>query len=156
VASATNSTRSSRPIQPWSINEIAKDIVEDVLFGYNGTILAFDQISSSKTHTMEGVLNSENLQGIIPRIVQDIFNHIYTMDSEIEFNITISYYEFYMDKVRDLLDLSKPNLSVHDDMNHVTYVKGATKRLVTKPVEMFEVIEEGILNRKFTSKDILT
>lgn len=37
-------------------NEAAKSIVSDVLAGYNGTIFAYGQTSSGKTHTMEGVL----------------------------------------------------------------------------------------------------
>ncbi len=138
-------------------NATAKEIVEDVLSGYNGTIFAYGQTSSGKTHTMEGVLNSENLQGIIPRIVQDIFNHIYAMDSQLEFQIKISYFEIYMDKIRDLLDISKTNLSVHEDKNRVPYVKGATERFVTTPDEVFEVIEEGKSNRHIavTSKTAL-
>jgi kinesin family protein 5 len=34
-------------------NEAAKPIVEDILSGYNGTVFAFGQTSSGKTHTME-------------------------------------------------------------------------------------------------------
>lgn len=37
-------------------NEAARSIVADVLAGYNGTIFAYGQTSSGKTHTMEGVL----------------------------------------------------------------------------------------------------
>lgn len=37
-------------------NEAAKSIVTDVLAGYNGTIFAYGQTSSGKTHTMEGVI----------------------------------------------------------------------------------------------------
>lgn len=36
--------------------EAAKSIVSDVLAGYNGTIFAYGQTSSGKTHTMEGVI----------------------------------------------------------------------------------------------------
>lgn len=43
-------------------------------------------------------------QGIIPRIVNDIFNHIYAMEENLEFHIKVSYFEIYMDKIRDLLD----------------------------------------------------
>lgn len=126
----------------------AKEIVEDVLSGYNGTIFAYGQTSSGKTHTMEGVPSNERMQGIIPRIVQDIFNHIYSMDnSNLEFQIKISYFEIYMDKIRDLLDVSKVNLSVHEDKNRVPYVKGATERFVSSPDEVFETIAEGKSNR---------
>lgn len=72
--------------------------------GYNGTIFAYGQTSSGKTHTMEGVMGDPHLQGIIPRIVNDIFNHIYAMEENLEFHIKVSYFEIYMDKIRDLLD----------------------------------------------------
>ncbi|KAI1288117.1 Kinesin heavy chain [Halotydeus destructor] len=128
-------------------NDSAKNIVKDVLGGFNGTIFAYGQTSSGKTHTMEGVLGDPDLQGIIPRIVNDIFNYIYSMDENIEFHIKISYFEIYMDKIRDLLDVSKTNLSVHEDKNRSTYVKGATERFVTCPEEVMEVIDEGKSNR---------
>lgn len=53
---------------------------------------------------MEGVINDPTMQGIIPRIVNDIFNHIYSMEENLEFHIKVSYFEIYLDKVRDLLD----------------------------------------------------
>ncbi|XP_076168433.1 kinesin heavy chain isoform X1 [Ptiloglossa arizonensis] len=128
-------------------NEAARSIVTDVLAGYNGTIFAYGQTSSGKTHTMEGVIGDSNKQGIIPRIVNDIFNHIYGMEENLEFHIKVSYFEIYMDKIRDLLDVSKVNLSVHEDKNRVPFVKGATERFVSSPEEVFEVIEEGKSNR---------
>jgi len=128
-------------------NEAARTIVKDVLMGYNGTIFAYGQTSSGKTHTMEGVLGRPEMQGIIPRIISDIFNHIYGMEENLEFHIKISYFEIYMDKIRDLLDVSKVNLAVHEDKNRVPFVKGATERFVSSPEEVFEVIEEGKSNR---------
>uniref|UniRef100_A0A7N6BZ37 Kinesin-like protein n=1 Tax=Anabas testudineus TaxID=64144 RepID=A0A7N6BZ37_ANATE len=93
-------------------NTCAKQIVRDVLGGYNGTIFAYGQTSSGKTHTME-----------------------------------VSYFEIYMDKIRDLLDVTKTNLSVHEDKNRVPYVKGCTERFVTSPDEVMDVIDEGKANR---------
>uniref|UniRef100_A0A4W5M2H1 Kinesin-like protein n=1 Tax=Hucho hucho TaxID=62062 RepID=A0A4W5M2H1_9TELE len=85
-------------------NACAKQIVKDVLGGYNGTIFAYGQTASGKTHTMEGKLHDPNQMGIIPRIAEDIFNHIFGMDENLEFHIKVSYFEVYMDKIRDLLD----------------------------------------------------
>ncbi|KAL2776155.1 kinesin heavy chain isoform 5A isoform 1 [Daubentonia madagascariensis] len=101
----------------------AMQIVKDVLAGYNGTIFAYGQTSSGKTHTMEGKLHDPQLMGIIPRIARDIFNHIYSMDENLEFHIKVSYFEIYLDKIRDLLDVTKTNLSVHEDKNRVPFVK---------------------------------
>ncbi|XP_076854444.1 kinesin heavy chain [Brachyhypopomus gauderio] len=125
----------------------AKQIVKDVLEGYNGTIFAYGQTSSGKTHTMEGKLHDLDHMGIIPRIAQDIFDHIYSMDENLEFHIKVSYFEIYLDKIRDLLDVSKKNLAVHEDKNRVPYVKGCTERFVSSPEEVMDVIDEGKANR---------
>uniref|UniRef100_A0A3P9CMY8 Kinesin-like protein n=1 Tax=Maylandia zebra TaxID=106582 RepID=A0A3P9CMY8_9CICH len=119
-------------------DQCAKQIVKDVLGGYNGTIFAYGQTSSGKTHTMEGKLHDPQLMGIIPRIARDIFDHIYSMDENLEFHI----------KVRTgVIHMSKTNLSVHEDKNRVPYVKGCTERFVSSPEEVMDVIDEGKSNR---------
>ncbi|KAJ3603245.1 hypothetical protein NHX12_030987, partial [Muraenolepis orangiensis] len=125
----------------------ARQIVKDVLGGYNGTIFAYGQTSSGKTHTMEGKLHDPQGMGIIPRIAEDIFQHIFSMDENLEFHIKVSYFEIYMDKIRDLLDVTKTNLSVHEDKHRVPYVKGCTERFVSSPEEVMDIIDEGKANR---------
>ncbi|KAG9355188.1 hypothetical protein JZ751_000026, partial [Albula glossodonta] len=95
----------------------------------------------------QGNLHDTESMGIIPRIVQDIFNYIYSMDENLEFHIKVSYFEIYLDKIRDLLDVSKTNLSVHEDKNRVPYVKGCTERFVCSPEEVMDTIDEGKSNR---------
>ncbi|XP_068171841.1 kinesin heavy chain [Antennarius striatus] len=128
-------------------NVCAKEIVKDILRGYNGTIFAYGQTCSGKTHTMEGTLHDSEEMGIIPRISEDIFEHIFAMDENLEFHIKVSYFEIYMDKIRDLLDVTKTNLSVHEDKYRVPYVKGCTERFVTSSEEVMDVIDEGKANR---------
>uniref|UniRef100_A0A3B4ANS0 Kinesin-like protein n=1 Tax=Periophthalmus magnuspinnatus TaxID=409849 RepID=A0A3B4ANS0_9GOBI len=111
-------------------NTCAKQIVKDVLGGYNGTIFAYGQTSSGKTHTMEGNLHDPQGMGIIPRIAEDIFEHIFAMDENLEFHIKVV-----------------TNLSVHEDRYRVPYVKGCTERFVTSPEEVMDVIDEGKANR---------
>uniref|UniRef100_A0A8C5WY65 Kinesin-like protein n=1 Tax=Laticauda laticaudata TaxID=8630 RepID=A0A8C5WY65_LATLA len=94
-----------------------------------------------------GKLHDPQLMGIIPRIAHDIFDHIYSMDENLEFHIKVSYFEIYLDKIRDLLDVSKTNLAVHEDKNRVPYVKGCTERFVSSPEEVMDVIDEGKTNR---------
>uniref|UniRef100_I3MBL1 Kinesin-like protein n=1 Tax=Ictidomys tridecemlineatus TaxID=43179 RepID=I3MBL1_ICTTR len=119
-------------------NACAKQIVKDVLEGYNGTIFAYGQTSSGKTHTMEGKLHDPQLMGIIPRIAHDIFDHIYSMDENLEFHIKVS--------ATDAVP-KKTNLAVHEDKNRVPYVKGCTERFVSSPEEVMDVIDEGKANR---------
>lgn len=49
--------------------------------------------------------------------------------------------------VNNFSTVSKVNLSVHEDKNRCTFVKGATERFVTCPEEVMEVIDEGKSNR---------
>ncbi|CAK5085793.1 unnamed protein product [Meloidogyne enterolobii] len=119
----------------------AHHIVQDVLNGYNGTIFAYGQTSSGKTHTME--------QGIIPRIINDIFNHIFNLDDEnLEFHIKVSYFEIYNERIRDLLDVTKTNLTIHEDKNRVPFVKNVTELFVSSPDEVLAAIEDGKTNRQ--------
>uniref|UniRef100_A0A452RLD7 Kinesin-like protein n=1 Tax=Ursus americanus TaxID=9643 RepID=A0A452RLD7_URSAM len=119
----------------------------DVLEGYNGTIFAYGQTSSGKTHTMEGKLHDPEGMGIIPRIVQDIFNYIYSMDENLEFHIKVKSEENVADTVHFSFSVSKTNLSVHEDKNRVPYVKGCTERFVCSPDEVMDTIDEGKSNR---------
>lgn len=63
-------------------DKVASRLVQDVLDGYNGAILAYGQTSTGKTYTMMGDTSSRvNLAtddaddrfGIIPRALKDIF-----------------------------------------------------------------------------------
>ncbi|CAF1468679.1 unnamed protein product [Adineta steineri] len=137
----------SNATQEEVYNETAKEIVKDVLSGYNGTIFAYGQTSSGKTHTMEGVMGSSAQQGIIPRIVQDIFNHRCTLDANFPFQIKISYFEIYRDTIRDLLDVSKTNLAIHEHTKCPPYVQGVTERFVSSPDEILKIMNEGKNNR---------
>uniref|UniRef100_A0A8D3DL47 Kinesin-like protein n=1 Tax=Scophthalmus maximus TaxID=52904 RepID=A0A8D3DL47_SCOMX len=119
-------------------DQCAKQIVKDVLGGYNGTIFAYGQTSSGKTHTMEGKLHNPQLMGIIPRIAHDIFDHIYSMDENLEFHIKV--------KTKEQKHVTT-NLAVHEDKNRVPYVKGCTERFVSSPEEVMDVIDEGKDNR---------
>uniref|UniRef100_A0A8C7IU75 Kinesin-like protein n=1 Tax=Oncorhynchus kisutch TaxID=8019 RepID=A0A8C7IU75_ONCKI len=112
----------------------AQKIVKDVLDGYNGTIFAFGQTSSGKTHTMEGSLHDPDGMGIIPRIVQDIFNYIYSMDENLEFHIKVSYFEIYLDRIKDLLD------GMYCVLWHIV-------PWFSVPDEVMDTIDEGKSNR---------
>jgi len=59
----------------------AANIIENVLEGYNGTIFAYGQTGTGKTHTMTGYDKTEGEAGIMPRSFEDIFKRIES-DSE--------------------------------------------------------------------------
>ena len=63
-------------IQEDIYTKCAAHIIENVLEGYNGTIFAYGQTGTGKTHTMTGVEADEFLQGIMPRSFKDVFSRI--------------------------------------------------------------------------------
>ena len=51
----------------------ARPVVRAVLRGVNGTVMAYGQTSSGKTHTMSGVPSDP---GVMQRAVEDIFERV--------------------------------------------------------------------------------
>ena len=54
----------------------AANIIENVLEGYNGTIFAYGQTGTGKTHTMTGIEHDVEEKGIMPRSFEDVFKRI--------------------------------------------------------------------------------
>ena len=84
-------------------NRVARNIVDNVLEGYNGTIFAYGQTGTGKTFTMEGDRSVPELKGIIPNSFAHIFGHIAKADDHLKFLVRVSYLEIYNEEVRDLL-----------------------------------------------------
>ena len=80
--------------------DVAHPIIENVLEGYNGTIFAYGQSGTGKTHSMEGVLNSEKDMGIIPRAFSHIFDFI-SQSKDIDYLVRCSMYEIYKEDIFD-------------------------------------------------------
>ena len=57
-------------------NEVAKDVIDSTIDGYNGTIFAYGQTGFGKTYTITGGVESINLRGIILRSLSYIFEEI--------------------------------------------------------------------------------
>ncbi|KAJ3092491.1 hypothetical protein HK102_006685 [Quaeritorhiza haematococci] len=117
--------------------------IEDVMKGYNGTIFAYGQTGSGKTHTMMGDMESDDMKGLTPRLVEKIFETIYCAPSTLEFTVKVSYMEIYMEKIRDLLNPSNDNLPVHEEKNRGVYVKGLLEVFVGSVDEVYEAMRRG-------------
>ena len=110
----------------------ARPIIDSVLDGFNGTIFAYGQTSSGKTHTMMGPkLDDIENQGIIPRMVRTVFNRIETSSENIEFSVKASMCEIYNEKIKDLIDPRKDNLKIHEEKTKGIYIQGVTESWCT-------------------------
>ena len=135
-------------------NIVGKPIVESVLNGFNGTVLAYGQTSSGKTYTMQGNIDDPLSQGIIPRMVKYIFEKIESSPEEMEFTVKVSMVEIYMEKIKDLFSPSKCNLKVQDDKVKGIIIEGAKEHYVNSLEEVFELMKEGNENRAIGVTDM--
>ncbi|CCD16894.1 unnamed protein product [Trypanosoma congolense IL3000] len=148
--------------------EVAFPIVNDVMQGYNGTVLVYGQTGSGKTHTMFGTdgalckkgesggncglgLGSppalvNGNEGIVPRAARHIFNAIHSVDEDVEFEIRVMLIEVYMERVRDLLGQPNNNLQVREDSSGF-YVADCKMPYVTSAEELMQLIQSGISRR---------
>jgi len=93
-----------------------RDLIHQVVEGFNSTVFAYGQTSSGKTHTMRG---TDTEPGIIPLAVREIFDLI-SATKDREFLLRVSYME-----VKTLFSLEQPTWSVthchfHFDINFNT------------------------------------
>lgn len=91
---------------------VAKPVVESVLDGYNGTVMAYGQTGTGKTYTL-GPLGEEDpaTRGIMVRAMEDILAGV-SLDTD---SVTVSYLQLYMETIQDLLDPTNDNISIAED-----------------------------------------
>lgn len=127
---------------------VAEPILQHSMKGLNATIFAYGQTASGKTHTMEGSsLNDYEGRGIIPRVMDRIFEIIDESDENIEFTLKISMLEIYNEKIQDLLDTKKQNLQVKEDKVKGIFVADASEIYVNSSEEMKKIMVLGQGNR---------
>ncbi|XP_054810704.1 kinesin-like protein KIN-UA isoform X2 [Prosopis cineraria] len=91
---------------------VARPVVESVLDGYNGTIMAYGQTGTGKTYTL-GRLGEEDTaaRGIMVRAMEDILAVVsWETDS-----VSVSYLQLYMETIQDLLDPANDNITIVED-----------------------------------------
>lgn len=93
---------------------------------------------------MEGssIWDSDN-QGIIPRCIDGLFEEINNSNSDIQFNLTISFFEIYCEKVRDLLNPASYNLKIRETKNDGFIVQDISEVSCTDRESVLRVIEMG-------------
>jgi len=124
-----------------------RPIIDQVLDGYNGTVFAYGQTASGKTHTMYGPVNDQELQGMVPRMLRTIFTWIENSSMENEFSVVIQMAEVYMEKINDLLDPVKVDLSIREDKVNGPYIKDISDHWCLNEQDVYDLIVKGGKNR---------
>jgi kinesin family protein 5 len=132
----------------------AQPIIESVLEGFNGTIFAYGQTSSGKTHTMQGRLDNPEHEGIIPRMIRNVFTHIFHSSSDIEFTVKVSMIEIYMEKLKDLIEPTKVNLAIREDKTKGIYIEDLSEHYASNEMEVLDIMKIGADNRAIAATNM--
>ncbi|KAJ4719518.1 Kinesin-like protein [Melia azedarach] len=129
---------------------LALPILGDAINGINGTIITYGQTGAGKTYSMEGpsiVECDEKRKGLVQRTVDGLFEYIKSSDESVKYMIKLSMVEIYMEKVRDLFDLSKDNIQLKESRVQGILLSGVTEISVFNSGEALQNLASGIANR---------
>jgi kinesin family protein 5 len=167
---------------------VAQPLLSDILQGFNCTIMAYGQTGSGKTHTMMGDLSAiiahkptmmiEDVShevstvikpedpniGVIPRMVQELFQLIEQRKADTLFTVQCSYVEIYLEKIRDLINPNLTNLQIREIVaptsttskksQSLTYIEGCTICTVKSIQDILKVIQLGDSHRTTAATDM--
>jgi len=107
--------------QQQVFDAVSSSIMQDFFKGFNATVFAYGQTGSGKTWTMMGERNDPTNEGLIPRLVAMVFQHIAEIlesgddaRGNLYFHVELGYIEIYMERIQDLLDMSRSNLQIRE------------------------------------------
>jgi len=124
-----------------------KPLVSEILEGYNATMFAYGQTGSGKTWSMMGDPEDRRNQGLIPRMINAIFDEIDQADENLEFVVKVSYVELYREKLRDLLETRSTSLAIREHRSGGIYIEGVKQPYVVSSEEVLWHLEDGSHNR---------
>lgn len=124
---------------------VAKPVVESVLEGYNGTVMAYGQTGTGKTYTV-GRLGKDDPseRGIMVRSLEHIFS---SMSFKTD-RVSISYLQLYLESVQDLLAPDKNNIPIVEDAKTGEVSLPGAATVEVKDLEhVFQLLQIGEANR---------
>lgn len=148
--------------QESTYEECAHSIMNSVLLGYNGTILAYGQTGAGKTFTMTGATENFKHRGLIPRAISHLYREIADRP-QLAFTVKISYLEVYNEQMIDLLStlpvsnasLTGPEtLSVIEDKAGTPSVKNLTYAVSNSEEDALNYLFEGETNRSISQHQL--
>ncbi|KAF8395265.1 hypothetical protein HHK36_019207 [Tetracentron sinense] len=124
---------------------VAKPVVESVLNGYNGTVMAYGQTGTGKTYTMGRLGKDDSSErGIMVRALDDIIANTSPAHDSVE----VSYLQLYLESIQDLLAPEKNNIPiVEDPKTGEVSLPGAAVVKVQDVDHFLQLVQIGDANR---------
>lgn len=120
-----------------------RDLILNLLDGYNCSVFAYGATGAGKTHTM---LGKDGDPGITYRTMAELFNQINLQKEQRNFELGVTYLEVYNENVQDLLHKSGP-LHLREDGRCGIIVAGLKIITIRSPDELLSLLARGNKNR---------
>uniref|UniRef100_A0A0K0ED16 Kinesin-like protein n=1 Tax=Strongyloides stercoralis TaxID=6248 RepID=A0A0K0ED16_STRER len=133
-------------------NDLGKIVLNNAWKGFNVSLFSYGQTGSGKSYSIVGFQSNK---GLVPKICEELFRTISEKkEKKYEYQICISMFEIYCEKIRDLLvteSIKKNNLKVREHPKTGFYIEN----LLSIDVKSFNDIEKqidiGTKNRSIAS-----
>nr|CAN70856.1 hypothetical protein VITISV_041700 [Vitis vinifera] len=116
-------------------------LIPGIFHGCNATVFAYGATGSGKTYTMQG---TDELPGLMPLTMSVVLTMCWSTTSTVE----MSYYDVYMDRCYDLLEVKAKEIAILDDKDGQIHLKGLSRVPISSMSEFYEVFSRGIQRRK--------
>ena len=119
--------------------------------GFNATFLAYGQTGTGKTHTIFGSKDTQDPsdeKGYFHRAVTHIFARIKQQMQVRQFAVRISFFEFYLDNIYDLIESDGRKLEIKETADDGIHIRDAAEVPVKSVEELLASVRQAILNRK--------
>nr|POE57622.1 kinesin-like protein kin-4c [Quercus suber] len=147
-------------------DDCVSPLVDALFHGRNVTALAYGKTGSGKTYTMGTNYSGERSNvGVIPKVMEDIFQRVEVMKDSKEFVIRVSFIKVLMDEVYDLLVPNLPkgaaplkrarvSIQIRDTRDGGTTLAGVIEVVVRTKEEMAKYLSCGSHSHATKSTDM--
>ena len=122
---------------------VGRPVLEDVIRGYHGCILAYGQTGAGKTHSLLQMgEQSADEAGLLPRVVADLFVGLQA-DWRAIYTVKVGMFQIYNEQVDDLLKPGRNNLRVKQSPRGGWEVEGLGWFTCRSPEYLMSVVRNG-------------
>ncbi|OMJ79384.1 hypothetical protein SteCoe_20632 [Stentor coeruleus] len=132
--------------------EIGKPLVDNIMQGINGILLAYGSSGAGKTYSL---LGDQGQDGLLQRVLEDVFQRARILKPKKAINIVLSSFEIDKERIKDLAKLLPNNknrfneetLEIREHLGNA-YIDNLTVTQIDSLKDALHIIQEGRRLRK--------